>query len=147
MVFLGGFKFYYTAFLLVYLTYLTTYKCPKLGESNIEHNVKAALHPLSHHHSLVCDILNKGKAIISPYTSTATSYVHENVNNHPKLKEFEVESKVNVAQQFYFDHVYPLVIKLFEYIEVFEIYAYDHAVQQWQNLKALYVAKISPLLS
>lgn len=122
-----------TSLLAIYAVYLFAYKCEQLNESTFEHSVESVLHPLSHTHSQACDALYKGHAYVQPYLDSAHKFLDTHVHSHPLFVQFKVESKIACLKAHYYKYVHHLVIQLFKYIEVAEVYAYDTALAWYKK--------------
>ena len=140
-------KCYISSFLVIYALYLVTYKCNKLDESPLEHGIESVFHPLSHHHNALCDGLNKGIHFVNPYFETAGKYFDQHVRSHDLFKQYSVDGKLEAAKASYYQHVYPLVIKFFEFFEVVEYHVIQHLIQQWARVQAFYAGQIAPKLA
>lgn len=147
MSFAGRLKCYISSFLVIYAVYLLTYKCNKLDESPLEHGIETVFHPLSHHHSKLCDGLNKGVHFVNPYFETAGKYFDQHVRSHNLFKQYSVDDKLEVVRTSYNSYIHPLVIKLFEFFEVIEYHVYQHFAQQWAKVQAFYSSQIAPKLA
>lgn len=141
-------KFLVTSFTLFYLTYLLTYKCPKVNETSLTEEV---LHPLSQHHSTVCNGLSRGVEFVTPYVEKAHGYldanVHPHIYNHPAYKEYKVEERFNCAKGKYFEHVWPRVLTVFSHFEVVEKQVADYAILYYGHAKSYYYNEIAPKLA
>lgn len=147
MSFAGRLKCYISSFLVIYAVYLLTYKCSKLDESILEHGIETVFHPLSHHHNTLCDGLNKGVHFVNPYFESAGKYFDQHVRSHDLFKQYSIDDKLEVVKHSYNNHVYPLVIKFFEFFEIVEYHIHQHFVQQWARVQAFYANQIAPKLA
>lgn len=131
-------------FVVVYFAYLFTYKCTTLNESTLQHEVETVFHPLSHHHTKICDGLDSVVSYTSPYVAKVEAFLDEHVHSNQYFVKYEVKDKITCAKSQYFKHVYPYVIQFFEYFEIAEIHVYDHFAHLYDLAKAYYVSTISP---
>lgn len=140
-------KCFISSFLVIYGLYLLTYKCSKLDESPLQHGIESVFHPLSHHHHTVCDGLNKGVHFVNPYIETAGKYFDQHVRSHDLFKQYAIDDKLDILKSSYDQHVYPLVIKVFEFFEVVEYHVAEHLIKQWARIQAFYASQIAPKLA
>lgn len=131
-------------FLVVYTTYLFTYKCAQLNESVLQHEAETIFHPLTHHHNKLCDGLNAGVAFVTPYVEKAHGFLDEHVHSNKYFIEYEVKEKFLCAKSQYYKFVYPYVIQFFEYFEIAEVHVYDHFAHLYELAKAYYYSTVSP---
>lgn len=138
MTVLGKFKLFVVAFTIFYSVYLTTYKCPKVQESVLDHTVQKLVHPFSHQHDKLCEGIQSTQEFIHPYYSKVQgfldSHVHSHVHSHHLYKEYKVESKFAAAKAHYYDHVHAFVLKFWSWVELAE---YHFAVQSNKAYKFL----------
>lgn len=137
MTFAGRFKIYLTIFVVIYTSYLFSYKCPKLNESTFEHGVETVLHPLSHSHNQMCDAVNKGVNFATPYVQQVQKFLDDNVHSTKFFKEYQIHEKMVCAQGKYYKFVHPWVIKYFQLLEVVEHHVAEHVVAQYGRAKKL----------
>lgn len=145
---MANFKLYTVLGLVVYFLYLFTYKCGELKESPLEHAAQNVLHPLTHTHNQMCDAITKGELFIHPYLLKVEGFLDENVHKSQFFIDYEIASKITFAKTQYYTYAYPLVIKAFEYISIFEKYVYDQSVISYNRGVVLYnslVAKVAEL--
>lgn len=119
-------KFYTASILLFYVVYLFTYKCPRNSETFVEHATQKLIHPFSHQHDKVCGALDTGAAYVNPYLTKAHAFLDEHVHSHRLFKQYQVKSKASFAQAKYYEYVYPVVLKVWQFVELVE---YHIAVQ------------------
>ncbi|CUM67976.1 uncharacterized protein PRCAT00005690001 [Priceomyces carsonii] len=140
---LSKIKLFLSTFLLFYVTYLYTYKCEKLAESPLEHGVQQVFHPLSHSHNVFCDALSKFEKFSTPYVESGHAFLDKNVHSHHLFIEYKIGEKLQVAKEKYYQFVYPVLLKIFEYFEVVEYHVSEHVIETYGKLKALYEEKVA----
>lgn len=137
-------KTLFVSLVLFYTVYLFSYKCPSVAESPLQHTVESVLHPLSHHHNQLCDGLSRGQGFVAPYTAKVHGFLDEHVHSHALFKKYDIAGKATCAQSKYSTYVAPHVLKLWQAVEVAEVYVYDHAVQVYGLIKAQYDLYLAP---
>ncbi|KAJ9094531.1 hypothetical protein QFC19_007941 [Naganishia cerealis] len=135
MTFVGRLKIYLTIFVVLYTTYLFSYKCAKLNETAFEHGVEKVLHPLSHSHNQLCDGLNKGVNFATPYVGHVQKFLDDHVHSTKLFQDYKIHEKVVCAQGKYYKFVHPWVIRYFQLFEVAEQHVADHFVAQYGKVK------------
>lgn len=135
MTFVGRLKIYLTIFVVIYTTYLFSYKCAKLNETAFEHGVEKVLHPLSHSHNQFCDGLNKGVNFATPYVGHVQKFLDDHVHSTKLFQDYKIHEKMVCAQGKYYKFVHPWVIRYFQLFEVAEQHVADHFVAQYGKVK------------
>lgn len=143
----GRIKCFLSTFLLLYVVYLLSYKCVQLRETPLEHVTENVLHPLTHTHNQLCDTLSRGEQFVAPYVDHAKSFLEKNVYSNEKYVEYKISDKVGLVQAKYYEFVHPLVIKLFQIIEVIEYHVTEHLIEVYAKLQGLYHSKVAPKLT
>lgn len=126
-----------TSIIAFYAIYLFSYKCVQLKESPLKHAVGSVIHPLTHSHNQACEALSRGEVIVAPYVKKVSTFLDTHVHSHPLFKAYKVDQGLNFAKQQYFSFVYPLIIQLFKYVELAEVYVYGHGEVLYGKVKDL----------
>lgn len=144
MTCLAKFKCYATSFFIFYFIYLFVYKCPSSEESFLEHAVGKVIHPWSHSHNKLCEVVDTASTKVSPYLSSASDVFQKKVESHKLYKQYLVGPKLTYAKSTYYQHVHPLVIKFFQLFELAEYHLSVKASQLYTYLVAQYHRVVAP---
>lgn len=135
---MGSVKLYTVLGLVIYFLYMVTYKCHELQETPLKHATENVLHPLSHTHNQLCEYISKGQVILHPYVLQIEGFLDQNIHKSKFFIDYEIESKILTFKIHYYKHIYPLIIKGFQYISLFEKYVYDQSVISYNRGVVLY---------
>ncbi|KAK6460033.1 hypothetical protein DFJ63DRAFT_337993 [Scheffersomyces coipomensis] len=131
-------KCFVASFLLFYTIYLYNYKCVELKETSFEHAAESVLHPLSHHHSQACEVLDTAAGYVHPYIVQTQAFLDEHVHSHPLFIEYGIHEKLVSVQDAFVTYVYPYIHQLFQYFAVVETAVYDQFSEHLATLQGLY---------
>lgn len=137
-------KCYASCFFVFYFLYLFVYKCPSSQESFLEHAVGKVIHPLSHSHNKLCEVVDTASEKATPYVSSASNFFEKKVQSHQLFKQYLVDAKVNCAKANYYKHVHPYVIKLFQLFEIAEYHISVKVSEIYAILVAQYHKVVVP---
>lgn len=140
-------KCYASCFFVFYFLYLFVYKCPSSEESFLEHAVGKVIHPLSHSHNKLCEVVDSVSVKASPYASMVSDIFEEKVQSHQLYKQYLVGSKVDCVKASYYEHVHPYVIKLFQLFELAEYHISVKVSELYASLLAQYHSTIAPKIA
>lgn len=144
MTFLCKLKFLVVAFTIFYSVYLTTYKCPKVHESVLDHAVQKAVHPFSHQHDQLCSGIEKAESYVSPYYAKVHHFLDAKVHSHHLFKQYKVESKFAAVRAHYYANVHAFVLKFWSLVELAEYHVAVQSNKLYKYLEAHFHKTVVP---
>ncbi|KAG7195393.1 uncharacterized protein KQ657_003151 [Scheffersomyces spartinae] len=133
-------KCFVSSFLLFYVIYLWTYRCGQLDNLYSPLNaIKSKIagdHPESvelikdipvvfknevdSFEFAACGKLNQFELWVKPYTASGFAWLDAHVYSHPTFKKYAMADKLTFAKTKYYQFVHPLVLEVFQYIEMLQ---------------------------
>lgn len=129
---------------IFYAVYLFTYKCPQVVDHPIEQSARSLFSPLASTHKHLCGHLNHGHQLVSPYLAKVHGFLDDNVHSTAFFKENKIEEKIQCAKGKFDTHVYPIVEKVWEGVEIAEAQLFDFGYKAYGNLEQHFHKTVVP---